>query len=580
MINKLGEVRPAQLITTFGPGAIVDSVKDSVTVLDINYWKNVGKKIVDIRLASYLGVEYFYEPRASFKEDIPVISFPDYHVCSSKKCSHLFNLQDNFDLDKYLKYGPTCPKCNKSAYPARFIISCRKGHMDDFPWRWWAHEGDTNCKKDMQLIAKGRTSSLADLEVKCSCGAKKSMKGATSRSEFKNYKCTGRHPHRPGLKNIDCKSEVIPLQRGASNVYFPVIRSAISIPPWINPIDNLLDDHYKMIRELREFLGEEADEKVYDKYFKEKYSLDEYKEALRRRDEKIQEYIEIKEMEYAAITNFEDYEYRNVGKYFKASEEELPPYLEKYFKRLIKVQRLREVMVLLGFIRNEFPEPEIDTHEGMVELSKNQNDKWLPAVTIHGEGIFIEFNKDEIKKWKNDNEIEDLSNKYKKYYDEYIKEKGWENAKSRDIEYVLIHTFAHIMIKELSLKCGYSSTSIKERIYHSDNMCGVLLYTGSSDKEGSLGGLVEMGKISNFSSILLSALKEAIICTTDPKCMEMTPKKDQLHGASCHSCTMISETSCETGNRLLDRSTLLSLSESNIKGYFDELVKEKCGIEI
>ena len=74
--NKLGELRPNQIITTFGPGAIVDAVKDSVTVLDINYWKEKGIKIIDGRLASYLGVDCFYMPRTSYSGDVPVVSFP------------------------------------------------------------------------------------------------------------------------------------------------------------------------------------------------------------------------------------------------------------------------------------------------------------------------------------------------------------------------------------------------------------------------------------------------------------------------------------------------------------------------
>lgn len=78
--NKLGEIRPNQLITTFGPGSIVDAVKDSVTVLDLNYWKEKGKKIIDGRLASYLGVDCFYMPRTSYNGDIPVVSFPYMHM--------------------------------------------------------------------------------------------------------------------------------------------------------------------------------------------------------------------------------------------------------------------------------------------------------------------------------------------------------------------------------------------------------------------------------------------------------------------------------------------------------------------
>lgn len=110
--NKLGELRPNQIITTFGPGAIVDAVKDSVTVLDINYWNEKGKKIIDGRLASYLGVDCFYMPRTSSSGDVPVISFPSIHVCSNLRCGRLFDARDNFDLDRYLRFGVNCPDCD------------------------------------------------------------------------------------------------------------------------------------------------------------------------------------------------------------------------------------------------------------------------------------------------------------------------------------------------------------------------------------------------------------------------------------------------------------------------------------
>lgn len=149
--NKLGEIRPNQLITTFGPGSIVDAVKDSVTVLDLNYWKEKGKKIIDGRLASYLGVDCFYMPRTSYSGDILVVSFPYMHVCSNVKCGRIFDLRENFDLDRYLKFGVTCPECHRQAYPSRFITICENGHMDDFPWSWWVHGGNTICKGTMRM---------------------------------------------------------------------------------------------------------------------------------------------------------------------------------------------------------------------------------------------------------------------------------------------------------------------------------------------------------------------------------------------------------------------------------------------
>ena len=118
--NLLGELRPNQIITTFGPGSIVDAVKDSVTVLDTNYWKEKGKKIIDGRLASYLGVDCFYMPRTSANRgDVPVVAFPYTHICS--KCGRIFDIRDGFDLQKYLSIGARCPDCGWSAYPSRFI---------------------------------------------------------------------------------------------------------------------------------------------------------------------------------------------------------------------------------------------------------------------------------------------------------------------------------------------------------------------------------------------------------------------------------------------------------------------------
>ncbi|MDW7662649.1 MAG: DUF1998 domain-containing protein [Bacillota bacterium] len=586
MLNKLGEIRPNQLITTFGPGSIIDAVKDSVTVLDTNYWTVWGKTIHDSRLASYLGVTHFKTPKTSFKENIPVISFPNYHVCSKGNCENLFDLSLSFDLDKYLSHGPVCPLCGFQAYPARFIVACADGHMDDFPWRWWVHEGHTSCDKPMKFQSSGRSSSLADLRVTCECSKSRNMSGATQKENFSDLKCSGRHPQRPlEVKNhkgfySNCEKQVIPSQRGASNVYFPVIRSAISIPPWINPLFSLVDEHYRDILNYRSDFGEAGVQKIYEKYFEERFSREEFDDALKKRDEKIKEFIEIKEMEYAAITRFNDVQFRTDVRFFKAEEEVLPEHLKPFFSRLIKIHRLREVMVLLGFMRMDSPEPEVDDPQNIVQLTKSRFDSWLPAVEINGEGIFIEFNRSKIQQWFLDGNINKISGIYKEVYTKFCESKGWEHFKERDAAYVLLHTFSHLMIKELAMQCGYSSASIKERIYSSDAMCGVLIYTGSSDKEGSLGGLVEMGEMSNFGRILKSALETALLCTTDPECMFNGPTVERINGSACHSCSMISETSCENGNRLLDRGLVVPLPNNDSESYFRELVNELCGLEL
>lgn len=586
MANRLiGELRPQQLITTFGPGSITDGKNDSIVVLDCDYWPSEGKTIKDPRLSKYMGVFDFKTPGQKHW-GVPAISFPDYHVCSNKKCNSLFKLSDSINLDKYTKQGPKCPKCGGTfdAYPSRFIVYCEDGHMDDFPWMDWVHDNEGHsCKGDsLTITSLGFSSSLADIRVTCNeCKKSKTMAGVLNKKAFEAYSCNGKHPHRPKEKFKSCKKhkQWIPSLRGASNVYFSVIKSAISIPPWINPIDNLIDDNYKLLLEYEEDWGQAGLEKVYNKNFAPKYTFEEFNSAYQRRKEKINTYLNLKEMEYKAITNFKDVDNLKNERIFKAKEEELPNYLKKYFSRLIRLERLREVMVLTGFMRDSFPEPDFEEQEGIVELTKHK-DNWLPAVEMFGEGIFIEFNKDTLEHFFSSKELKRVKDDYKELYDKFISQKGWEHQVERNGVYVLLHTFSHLLINQLAGTSGYSSTALKERIYFSDEMCGLLIYTGTADSEGTLGGLVEMGKKDNFTETLTKALENALDCSADPICSSNKPNSEdnRLNGAACHACSMISETSCETGNRFLDRSLLVSLNGINRPGYFDELVRVLCKI--
>lgn len=579
--NRLGELRPNQIITTFGPGSVVDAVKDSVTILDISYWKQKGLKIIDGRLASYLGVDCFYMPRTSFSGDVPVVTFPYWHVCSNLKCGRLFDARKSFDLEKYLKYGVTCPECHRPAYPARFITVCEDGHMSDFPWSWWVHRGESDCRGTLRLYSTGNTSTLADMWVECSCGDKRSMSGATQRDNFEGFRCSGHHPFRPSVKNQKCSKPVIPSQRGASNVYFAVSKSAISIPPWINPLYNLIDEHLRLIESYREDFGEMGVQKIYDKYFSA-FPREEFDAALERRLNNIREYTEIKQMEYEAITHFNDPRYESNKKHFKAEEDPLPGYLQKYFSRIIRITRLREVRVLLGFTRVDAPDPDADADEqpNIVRLSKGKNERWLPAAEVNGEGIFIEFNKEALQRWLSIYAVRTISQKYAESYLAFCESKGWKVTTARDAVYVLMHTFAHLLIKQMSMTSGYSSSAIRERIYFSDKMHGILLYTGSSDKEGSLGGLVELGSVEQMTRLMQEAFQEALVCTNDPECMSNLPAGKNSNGAACHSCCMVSETACENGNRMLDRGLVVPIPGREECSYFRELVSALCQIEI
>ena len=335
------------------------------------------------------------------------------------------------------------------------------------------------------------------------------------------------------------------------------------------------------IETLVEAMGEEAGLSfAYQKYFGDKYSYEDFKAAYDRLSQNIKEFTELKEMENAAITHHEDVEYQHDVKYFKAEEVALSESLKEYISRIIKIHRLREVRVLTGFTRLEAPEPEVDEQSHIVKLKCSSGEKWLPAVEINGEGVFIELNKEKINQWMQIETVKSRSDKYEECYAAYCQKKGWENFKPRNAEYVLLHTLSHMLIKEMSMQSGYSSSALHERIYSSENMCGILIYTGAADKEGSLGGLVELGGMNKFLPLLKGALENGLTCTTDPECFMKNPTSERLNGAACHSCTMISETACENGNRLLDRALVVPVPEHEEMGYFRELVRDLCGIQV
>lgn len=595
--NEVGEVRPGQLITTFGPGAIMDAVKDSLVVLDISYWGSNLDDIEDERLGAFLRKDKFKKiPTKGFR-DLPAIPFPNYHVCSNANCRRLFDIRENFDIENYLKHGPICMECSKGrdypfkAYPARFIISCDLGnHLDDFPWHWWIHKksGKLDCKSKLKLSSSGNNSGLSSIVVSCeTCGEWNHMGGAMQRENFADYphRCEGNHPHLLNKKE-SCAGGIVPLQRGASNVYFPVLRSAISIPVETKNTKRVEDVKFNIFSEIEDKLDshiEDFGRKALGLYYnRNKNTLigiesaeefvsewDEYKQN-KNNHINIQNYNEIKEMEYDVLTDIS--KAISDDKIFKAEEIAVPTDLKKYFSRIIKAHRLKEILVLLGFSRNDSPEPEAKDPRDIVKLGDSQTN-WLPAVEILGEGVFIEFNRETINQWLDENsKLKDQSDKYNKLYNQYIFKKGWTEQTQKDAIYVMLHTFSHLLMKQFSLQCGYSSSAIKERIYYSGNMAGLLIYTGSTDQEGSLGGLVEMGEVTNLRKAIIEALDEARFCSNDPSCSTQIPSEDNyINGVSCFACTMLPETACEVGNMLLDRSLVVETMDSKYNPYFKGL---------
>jgi hypothetical protein len=233
--------------------------------------------------------------------------------------------------------------------------------------------------------------------------------------------------------------------------------------------------------------------------------------------------------------------------------------------RVIRIGRLRETKAMIGFTRVEAPEwGQIETGQ-RAPISSGKVD-WVPAATTHGEGIFLVVRPDVIHAWEERAErsahVESLRGAYARWRANRNLDGAADDHWPGD-RYLLLHTLSHLLIREIALECGYSSASITERIYANRDRdeAGLLLYTAASDSEGTLGGLVRLAAPAELARILNAAFQNAQRCSSDPLCAEHAPLRteDALHGAACHACLFASETTCESGNRFLDRRVIVAL---------------------
>ena len=247
--------------------------------------------------------------------------------------------------------------------------------------------------------------------------------------------------------------------------------------------------------------------------------------------------------------------------------------------RLVKAVRLREVRALRGFTRVQ---PPGDPKSPAVAALSLQKLDWLPAIEVRGEGIFITLNEDALRKWEAEDEVRDralvVNERWQK---EWVESHGQEATQPKPISprMLLIHTFAHALMRQLTLDCGYSSTALRERLYVSDApnvMAGLLVYTATTDDDGTLGGLQRQGEgdPARIGRTVKAAIQSQAWCSSDPLCIEdMLAPHDGLSLAACHACVLAPETACEEYNRFLDRAMLVGKPNSPSLGFFSGLLQ-------
>ena len=611
MSNKQEKpMRRSALISPWGVGAIVPFVNDEslmIAGLDMwNYHTTTPFVIKDERLQKRLGVKELRWPPdfRDYESDsencnlkIPAVRFPRWNYCpfcGTMKKVGLYTKQPKCDAFQW-EHGRKCKEStrnNRSLIPERFVVVCSEGHIDDFPIAEWIHADSGHVYNEhtcrIRRSTGGTSAALTGVRYECSCGASKSIAGALRPGALNSigYKCKGSKPWLGIEEDPEhpCQCEVRVLQRGASNVWFADTRSSIYIPTedetQTRRITEVVGKYFALIAHTRlngdvpfdlvESIAatERVDARTLYDAFKKKIDniegLPEVTVEMTEDEYRLAEYKMLTKSSGGDALDFHSVNYP-ISKYNSR--------FHKLFKSISLVKKLRETRAFVGFSRLQpNTSAKIEDKKAMLRLG---NGSWLPAIEVYGEGIFFEFSSDELKKWAAKEEVKErLAPLDAAYQQSFF---GKSNPGNLRAEYVLLHTFAHLIINQLSYECGYGSSSIKERIYCekcSDDleMCGVLIYTASGDSEGSLGGLVRRGEPGKLEDTIIAALENAKWCSSDPICITLPGQgPESLNRAACHNCALLPETCCECGNRLLDRGLVVGELEQKSTGYFFEL---------
>ncbi|MCB0553451.1 MAG: DUF1998 domain-containing protein [Phaeodactylibacter sp.] len=606
------KIRRGQLLAPFGIGQMVNFPGDeSLMICGPEQWSSFFSDIIkqsnpdaydlleffiedEPRLASLLGVKFFMSPPPFIERGeknrwlkIPAVRFPQWYYCP--KCKTLKKTE--------LTHGefPLCStdSCKRmKLIPLRFVAVCEAGHIQDVPLMEWVHRGQAPEDEDHRLYYNAGKGSgdLASIRIYCSCKQSRSLAGIMGQNTLDNIQsCQG---HRPwlgieGIRNSHhCGRPLRVLIRGASNVYFPVIKSALYLPSGSDEIDNKINQffnkHEKEIRTLDSHDNDGAFLRVLIKtHFGDENSENVYQGIRRRLEGNMGQEEDVTEQGFRK----EEYDYIMLGerstKDYKSSvpsrsQYKWGEYTENVFDQIVLIEKLKETRAFAGFSRIFPVEGTLQDRKNL--LTKGADLTWLPAVQVYGEGIFFKLNEKLLLSWLEVPEVRERAQSLTKRYNSAIEQRRGAAYEYRplDARFFLIHTLAHLMINRLCFNCGYGSSSLRERIYCSppENpslMNGFLIYTSSGDSEGSLGGLVRQGRPENLENILRESVEDSRWCSADPVCMEVGSAggqgPDSVNGAACHNCAVIPETSCEEFNMLLDRAFVTGKEEQPELGF-------------
>jgi hypothetical protein len=600
VIRPDGQLRQSQMVTTFGPGAMVDLVDRAIVVGGLEHWASSRAKgfesLDDARLRAALvprlkalhpeldlaKQDYFRKPPEGDGSDpspsigVRALEFPKWLVCQG--CKRLARAAESFE-NKNGRYRHECrPNSWSPATPVRFVSACKRGHLSDFAWSHFAHQGreGRECENPKLELEEGALGDIARIYVRCTnCGSVGNMRDASNL----RWRCHGERPWlggRAAQEECDQTSEL--LVRTASHAYFAQVVSALRLPPeapdpvrlrvheraiWgvVGEVTTLeeLSTLLRVVPAAREGLKGIAPADVLAAILAERSP-----QATTERPLRSAEYDRL------TIDAPEEAEGSIVGEGQLFAAFRVPPAraaLPHGIGGLTVVPELREVRVQVSFSRFDSVHANLQGEydfEGRavkpaVLTLPSGNEKWLPAAEVRGEGIFLELDRAALLAWEQRPEVQARAELLHKAFSA----EGRDNFPS--LRFYLLHSLSHLLLTAISLECGYAASAIRERIYCGKaepggaDMAGIMLSTGTTGSEGTLGGLVEEGR--RIRHHLREAWDLGRLCSNDPVCAAHDPSHPssdrRTEGAACHGCLYIAECSCEWFNRFLDRALVV-----------------------
>lgn len=601
--RRVGALRPSQMTHTFGIGSLVDLPNFTAIVSGIDIWDEanqvqipeprllrsvrslLGSHVQELRAAPWMDeTPSPFDPWA--RVGVPVFPFPRWLRCT--RCNRLELIDRGLfkrdvppfrpDRARYYHDGCGGPARKPVAIPARFVLACPAGHLDEFPWTQLAHK-DGPCTGEPKLLLKesGYATRSTDQRAECETCGKSGAVGIAFGVGAERFlpKCRGRHPHLRRFDNGGCPHQTEALLLGASNSWFAVRRSALSIPEGGSEVEQAIAERWTFLEDV-----ESVDELKKVLKFGElvslrRWTIDEVWKAVEARRLHADETDagDLRSAEWSVFTGPPT----KSGDDFETSAGAVPDRFDGLIEPTVVIDRLREVAALCGFTRLTSSDalPAEIAGDFRAPVS-NGVPKWVPAAESRGEGIFLRLPEDRVAGW------EDRYGASSSYQSIVQAHRSWMQSRGIDPDIMLpeprellIHTLAHVMINEFSLECGYSAASIRERLYvrpagTGGPIAGLLLYTAAPDSEGTLGGLVALAEPQTLGRILSQGLERARLCGSDPLCADHEPGDldGTLHGAACHACLFLPETSCERGNRYLDRAAVVETLSVGGAAYF------------